>query len=377
MKIRFLFSFCCLVAIQSFATIRTVSNNPSTIAQFSTIQAAINASSSGDTIEIMGSPYNYVNASITDKKLTLIGPGFAPDKDFGLRATIVNLTISGEGTSNSAFQGLRIVENVFIGGTVYPQGISFTRNIFDGTFSSPNLPTIQFTNNGGTFKNFLFEGNVFNGYGILSQSYNNFFENFLFRNNYFFMNGQWYNSGLLQRIYNCTNVTFDHNLWMGPSNSNDYAPNGFIIIGAEVGSSRFLTFTNNIFFRLNVGLNGSQNYFSNNITFDASNNTPWLSNGNVDGGGNIANTNPEMAAQASVNAGTFNPIADYTIASGPANNAGSDGKDIGLLYDAIGSYNWANARNSRLPRISKMKVLNSTVAEGGTITVAVEAKTSN
>jgi hypothetical protein len=329
---------------------------------------------------IMGSPYNYVGANITDKSLTLIGPGFAPDKDLGLRATIEHLNISGQGTSNSIFHGLRIVHNVFIGGTIYPSGISFIRNIFDGSFSSPGLPTVSFTSSGGTFKDFLFEGNVFNGYGILSQSNNNFFENFLFRNNYFFMNGQWYNSGLLQRLYNCTNVTFDHNLWMGPSNSIDYAPNGFVIFGNPNGdgtTSRLLSFTNNIFIRLNAGLGASQNYFSNNITFDASDNTPWLTNGNVDGGGNIANTNPEMAAQASVNAGTFNPLADYTIASGPANNAGSDGKDIGLLYDAIGPYNWANARNSRLPRISKMKVLNSTVAEGGIITVTIEAKTSN
>jgi hypothetical protein len=43
--------FLCLLTLNGFATIRTVSNNPTTIAQFSVIQAAIDASSSGDTIE--------------------------------------------------------------------------------------------------------------------------------------------------------------------------------------------------------------------------------------------------------------------------------------------------------------------------------------
>ncbi|HJS55472.1 MAG TPA: hypothetical protein VJ765_13050, partial [Chitinophagaceae bacterium] len=47
------------------ATVRTVSNNPATIAQYSTIQAAVDASSSGDTVYIHGSPSAYAAFTIT------------------------------------------------------------------------------------------------------------------------------------------------------------------------------------------------------------------------------------------------------------------------------------------------------------------------
>jgi hypothetical protein len=128
---------------------------------------------------------------------------------------------------------------------------------------------------------------------------------------------------------------------------------------------------------MNAADNNSGSYFNNNLTYEAVNNTPWLSNGNVNGGGNIENADPQMVAQASASAGVFNLLGDYSITAGPANNAGADGKDIGLLYDETGPYNWAKARNNRLPRISKMNVINRTVSQGATITIAIEAKPSN
>ncbi len=104
---------------------------------------------------------------------------------------------------------------------------------------------------------------------------------------------------------------------------------------------------------MNAADNNSGSYFNNNLTYEAVNNTPWLSNGNVNGGGNIENADPQMVAQASASAGVFNLLADYSITAGPANNAGSDGN------------------------ISKMNVINRTVSQGATITIAIEAKPSN
>jgi len=56
--------FCLSIALLLFviganATIRTVSNSPSTLAQFNTIQAAIDASVSADTVYVHGSPNTY------------------------------------------------------------------------------------------------------------------------------------------------------------------------------------------------------------------------------------------------------------------------------------------------------------------------------
>jgi hypothetical protein len=84
-----------------------------------------------------------------------------------------------------------------------------------------------------------------------------------------------------------------------------------------------------------------------------------------------------MVDQTAVNSGTGNPLLNFTIAAGPANNSGSDGKDMGLLFDASGSLNWANSRNSRLPRIFSMNITNPTIPVGGSLNVQVEARKSN
>lgn len=369
MKRIIIFISVVFITVPVIATVRTVSNNPATIAQFNTIQAAIDASSTGDTVEVMGSPYNYTSFTITNKQLTLLGPGFSPDKSLGHRATVSGGTIGGTTSSNSTIHGLRFTENVNIASPT-PQGLSFIRNIFDAGPAAPNTPTIQFSLS-GTCSNYLFEGNVFNGYGLWNGNPAGcFFESFLFRNNYFFQSSSWYNNGLVSRFYNCNNVVFDHNLWFGPYSTGQ----GYNIFN---DNCRLMTFSNNIFIRLNPATNNSSSIFNNNITYDATNNTPWASNSNIDGGGNIANQDPQMAAQAGVMAGVYDPIADYTIASGPANNTGSDGKDMGLLYDPSGSLNWTNSRNSRLPRIIKMNLVTPTIAVGGNVTINLEAKISN
>ena len=117
--------------------------------------------------------------------------------------------------------------------------------------------------------------------------------------------------------------------------------------------------------------------FNNNITFNTGVNNPWAVNGNIDGGGNVENQDPQMVDQAAVNAGTNNPLLDFTIAAGAANNSGSDGKDMGLLYDVTGSLNWTISRGSRLPYIFSMNIVNPTIAQGGTLTVEVEARKNN
>jgi hypothetical protein len=162
---------------------------------------------------------------------------------------------------------------------------------------------------------------------------------------------------------------FNHNLWFGPGSG--------VRNVATSSNNRFLIFANNIFVRRNPANSISSSTYNNNITFNAGTNNPWAVNSNVDGGGNVENQDPQMTAQTAVNTGTNNASADYTIAAGPANNTGSDGKDIGLLFDAVGSLNWTNSRNSRLPRIFSMNVITPTVAAGGNITVNVDARISN
>ena len=350
-----------LISVYVFATVRTVSNSPATIAQFNTIQGAIDASNAGDTVYVHGSPNQYAVFTITNKQLVVIGPGYGPDKNLSFSAIVQGCTITGATSSNTELHGLTWVGALNISSN-HPDNLRFIRNHFAGI-------DINLTQGSTTYAGFLFESNFFDN-GNVNATTSSTYQNILFQNNDFYESGCC-KDGNFGGFNNSVNVLFNHNLWYGPSGGTRNLSNTNV--------SRFLSFTNNIFVRrsINADTRINQSTFTNNITFNAGINTPWAVNSNVDGGGNVANTDPQMVDQTAVNAGTNNPFLDFSIAAGPANNTASDGKDMGLLFDAVGSLNWVNSRNSRLPRIFSMNVVNPTVAAGANITVNVVAKTSN
>jgi hypothetical protein len=366
-----LFLIGCLLSIYSAqATVRTVSNFPATLAQFNTIQAAVDASSAGDTVYVHGSPNQYSSFDLVNKRLVVIGPGWSPSKQLPFDAVIntdistTGVDITGTTSSGSIIHGL-----TFVGSTGIRINSSAINNLQFVRIHTAGCPVIfSGSVSGGTWTGFLFEGCMFNNSLVRSDNptvHN--FSNFLFQNNIFYESGCCV-GGNISGFTNTSSILFDHNLWFGPaSGSRD----------CFAGNCRFLTLTNNIFVRRNAATANSSSTFNNNITFNAVNNTPWLSNGNVNSGGNVDNQDPQMVAQAAVNAGSLSGTADYTIATGPANNSGSDSKDMGLLYDVTGSLNWDNSRNSRLPRIFSMNVVSPTVPAGGTVIVNIEARVSN
>jgi hypothetical protein len=370
-----LFFFAVLVAsVNVFATVRTVSSNPSTIGQFSTIQAAIDASADSDTVYVYGSPNIYPSFTILDKKITVIGPGWAPDKSLPLTATVSGAIIrnspAGGSPDGSELQGL-----------IFSATVNVCQNAVGGDFGVNNIRLIRCQFNFPvqwdlTSSGFLIEGCVFYN----SQNFNGSatYQNFLFQNNMFFFSVCCL-SAQIQSLTNSVNVRFDHNIFYSSNNS------GGSIVSVFGSNCRFITFSNNVFNQANAGNNVSFSTFTNNITNNitlssanaTSNATPWTVNSNVDGGGNVANQNPTMADQTSVNASSGSPTLNFTISSGSANNSGSDGKDMGLLFDATGSLNWDNSRNSRVPRIFSMNITTPTVTPGGNLSVTVEARKSN
>jgi hypothetical protein len=357
---RILYSLVLLLSTSSlFATIRTVSNNPSTIAQFNTIQAAITAATSGDTIYVHGSPNAYGTFTV-DKRLIILGPGWSPAKSIPLTAFINSgVIITGSASAGTEFQGLHFLTTVTVQ-TLGVNNIRFVRNRFT------NLSINIFPNAAGTVSGYLFEGNYFENANVQTNtSYT--MENFIFQNNLFYENGCCIGSNILG-FTNSVNILFDHNLFYGPGSGTRTV---------FAGNTRFITLSNNIFVRRNASTDLSHSTFNNNITFNAGNDAPWSVNNNVDGGGNIAGQDPGMADQASVNSGVNNPLLNFTIAAGPANNAGTDGKDLGLLFDAAGSLNWSNSRGSRIPFIFSMNITTPTVAPGGNVSVTVEARRNN
>jgi len=341
-----------------YATVRTVSNNPGLVAQYSTIQAAVNAASNGDTIYIHGSNIQYDALTITDKRLTVIGPGWAPLQNFApFQASVYGITISGANSSNTEIQGLEVANSVTISSSSKPDNIRFIRNHFHSSIS-----IYYGTSN---FSGYVFEGNWFDG-GSIAAAPGSFYTNFLFKNNIFYAT---YNGGNVSGLYNCVNVLLDHNLWYGPSSGSAYC----------FGSNcRGLMITNNIFVRRDAAANNTLSTFNNNITFNTGVNNPWAVNGNAGTPGtNVENQDPQMVSQTAVNSGTNNPLLDFTIPTGPANNSGTDSKDMGLLYDGSGELNWTNSRMSRLPFVYSMNISNPNIPVGGTLSVQVEARKNN
>ena len=355
MKQFFLVLFAGL-SVNMFATVRTVSNDPSTLAQYNTVQAAVNASASGDTIYIHGSPTMYTSFTITDKRLTLIGPGWAPVKDFYAHpATIYDMTITGTGADNSEIHGLVFHVGITISGLNHPNNLRFILNQFRAAISFLSATA---------FSGFVFENNWFDG-GLINASATTQHSNFLFKNNIFYATG----NGNVNGLFTTQNIIFDHNLWYGPST---------FVVNAFGSYCRNLILSNNIFVRRNAATNNTGSQFNDNITFNAGVNDPWASTyGNSGDTSNVANQNPQMFHQDSVNAGINNPQLNFTIAAGPANNSASDGKDIGLLYDPVGQLNWTNSRLSRIPYIYSMQITNPIISAGGTLNVQVEARKSN
>lgn len=374
MKKVILLAITLCAALGANATVRTVSSNPSTLGQFSTIQAAIDASNSSDTVYVYGSPNTYAGFVIADKVITVIGPGWGPDKNMPLQAIVDGASIRNSPAGGSP-------DGSELHGLVFTSTVNVCRNAVSGDFGTNNIRLVRCQFNGVVqwdlaSSGFLVEGCIFYG----TQNFNGAatYQNFLFQNNMFFFSLCCLGSQF-SALVNSVNIRFDHNLFT--SNNNG----GGGTVSAFSSNCRFLTFTNNIFNQVNAGSNVSFSTFNNNITNNitlnsanaAENGTPWAVNSNVNGGGNVANQSPQLAAQASINSGSGNPLLDLTIAAGPANNSGSDGKDMGLLYDVSGSLHWANSRNGRVPRIFSMNITTPSVAPGGTLSVTVDARKSN
>src|SRR6185503_15159637 len=249
MKKTITISFFLLVAFLLQATVRTVSNVPSTLAQYSTIQAAVDASNNGDTVYVHGSPNAYSGFTINNKKITVIGPGWAPDKNLPFTATVSGMTLTGASAAGTEIQGLVISSTVDIN-TAHPDNLRFIRNYFTQS------QTLYISQGATTYIGYLLEGNVFENSQILATS-SSTYQNFLFQNNYFYETGCCV-GGNIQGFFNSVNVLINHNLFFGPGRGTRDVFNR---------NCRFLTITNNIFVRRDAGYQNSSSTFNNNITY--------------------------------------------------------------------------------------------------------------
>lgn len=329
-----------ILSLESFATIRTVNNNPNSPGQYINLTDAIDAASEGDTIMIAGSNTSHGNVTIS-KKLTLIGTGYSPRKDVSLLSKIGSISLSAGTSNNSVFIGLYVEASISGSGAALST-INIRRSFIGGldfnSVSNVNILNCIIVGNVGiaNCNNFLIANNIISGY----------------------LNGNL-----------ATNVLVRNNLF-----TSTY-------VGANIDN---VLYSNNIFYYRYSSSNTSDlcsacsnNVFNNNIYFNQKENPLPIGLNNNTGTANIS-ANPQFN-KITTDGNFSNDIFfdDYRLQSGsPALNSGTDGKDVGIYGGAI-PIDYPLAGEPPVPQIKSMTINNNVVPPGGTLDVNVKAKKAN
>ena len=141
----------------TFATVRTVSNDPSGGSQYSSLSSAYAASTAGDTLMLEGTDINYGMSGCGEyfnKSLTIIGIGFNPQKQNPRRARIIQTVCWGEFRFHSSASGSKFY------------GIEFTSWVrTDGPLNNMVFEDCKFNNGfsfaGNSCSNFAFRNCIF------------------------------------------------------------------------------------------------------------------------------------------------------------------------------------------------------------------------
>lgn len=327
--------------LSSSAGVLTANNNNPSPGQYTTLAAAQAAASTGDTIYVSGSPNNY-NSITIQKSLVWIGTGHKPQNDNPSTSYLDNISFDNNNIPNgSVFIGLDL-SDIYLGNR---SGIKVLRckirNIAYLSSGASNSCTFEscwfsstgwnlYDNAGYQHDNYTVANNVFSGQCYLTNPSNNI--NFYFRNNLFLVN-------------------------------ND----------AFGGSMKYIIFQNNIFYRANpVSAAVTNCVYENNISYQATNNAfaGGIANTFIN---NLPNTDPLFVSFPSAGA-DYSYAYDFNLqTSSPADNAGTDGKDIGLTG---GNGYFQKYGIPSIPQVRVFEITspsNAAIAPGGTLQINVRS----
>ena len=349
----------CSLPVSLFATTWTVSNNVERPAQFTSIQAAVNAASPNDTILITGGVYSFSAGTMTTTiPLVFYGEGIRGNEGFP-KTTISNgafnfrrfnsgLSSSGSRVYGIEFQSASISIDADFTGAEAGQETMTDFIIERCSFLGNSNANIIIQNRDGvsdvTVRNCLFSG----GRGLITSGDANLLSNIVYTNNVHSPGGSYFSG-----IYN-GNVVVRNSI--------------FLFNTGAAFSATQLVVENCIFYRSEPsGCNTCT--FNNNLTYLANDNT--LPYGNNLGSGNIEGQNPLFASFPALGAG-FDWNQSYELLPGsPALGTGTNGIDMGI--------NSGNAPVTQLPEYAKIPAVTnleipvSSVPVGGTLQINVEA----
>lgn len=319
------------------AAILTVNNSLPSSTIYSQIDAAITAATPGDTIYVSGSSVTYNNCTIS-KSITLIGSGTYTLKQNAFPTSISIITFNSNVT-NVKIMGFNIINGILFNGKNNISNVEISYNLI----SEINMASIS------NSYNFLFSSNVFSGgaYSIACNSSINL-NNLTIQNNII--------SRVLQG-FNVGNVLIQNNVF--------YNVLGSVAVNAQGASNA--SFLNNIFLNTDPLTNTTNCTYLNNISYSTTLTYPSMGTSNFD------NTNPQFINAAT--SGSFLSSYDYhLLSSSVGHNAGTDGKDIGLYGGTTNVSTLGESFN--VPVIRQMYLLNSNVAQNGTLNVNVRSTKS-
>jgi len=325
-------------ALGSFAAVLTVDNNANSAGQYTNLQTAINAASDGDTIYVSGSTANYGDATIR-KRLTLFGTGYNPLKQQPLVSAVSTLyldtLISVSGASGTVIAGFSM------NGINHNYGAKNTRVERNHIYSTIGL-------NAGS-ANCIIRHNMFNGNISINNATSVLIENNIIHHNTIYYSNQ-------------PSVIISHNLFMGNIGTGLYSL--FQISSATV--------INNIFWGASpLGNSVNSNVLNNNLTFQTPNDA--IPGGSNSGSGNLVSTNPQFVNAPSPG---ISYSYDYNLAAASAaNNAGTDGTDLGVYGGANTLPNLSGM--PPIPQITEMNIGTPVIAPGSNLGVSFKAKKNN
>lgn len=367
-----------LISAGTFATVRTVSNDPTRPAQFNgtgntAFVAAHNASSTGDTLYVYGSPFDYGNLTIS-KRLVVIGAGYGPNNQFGQPTRASQISLFRDGStdpSGSVIVGFLISGSINCTGTLVTNNVTVFRNRITNFIYLYINSSQQAT--GWTIYNNIVYQVLANASSRTAASATNI----LIANNII--------TGSVTNL-NSNTVLIDHNVFLGPTNLyhlwNVIVTNNiFVRASGDLFSGEivFCTFNKNISLQNTIA--PASSYNPTNIFETTFTGTGGGSNF---GSGNLVGTNPLFVNVPNNN--TFDATYNYRLQTASPGKApfSTDGTDAGI-YGGSYPFPSGGAPGSGfdtspmppIPQVTNVNIQNATIAPNGTLNVQVQGRVNN
>lgn len=365
MKKYILLSLLAIGLTHSFATIRTVSNNPDRPGQFTTVDAAITASVAGDTIYVHGSQFTYPDFSVS-KRLVIIGAGYNSNNQFNLPTKVSSIYLNRDtglqNANGTVISGFQVTSQIRNNGNPGVENITIFRNLINGVIYTYNPSA------GGIFGNnwVIYNNIIWSISGGSSGATSSSSSNITIQNN--IMMGD-------VGGFSMSSVLIDHNVFPGAD---------------ALGGIYYATITNNIFTRTtgnilatSVSFNTFNNNLSNLTTIGPNAPTNSFAGGGNTEAGNFIAVDPQFENVTNLNA--FDYSFNYRLkTTSTVRNAGTDGTDLGI-YGGAHPFPSGGAAGSGydtsplppVPQVTEVNILNSTLQPGTPLNVNVKAKVNN